>query len=262
MTARMIARPRLPLALSSVAALLAVALSIAGIARPALYQPMTPDRLIPGALSQDAISIAAGIGLLLLARPLARNGSARAWLVWLGLVGYLAYAYGLYAFETLVNPLYLGYVATFGLSAWALFVFFARADLGRLAPTHPPRRLTAGLFALLVLLFAALWLATLLPAMATRTPPEGATIFVFDLALILPALAVTAALLWRSRPWGDLLALPLLVKAATLGLSVLIGTLIGPAWGLPVQGGDVAIYAGLTLLPALLIFPWWRALAP
>lgn len=257
----MVNQPALPLSLSNLAAALALALSASGLARPELYRPMTPPHLMPGALSQDAISLAAALGLLALFRPLSRGGGARVWLVWLGLLGYLAYAYGLYAFETLVNPLYLGYVAVFGLALWAMFVFFARADRGRIRPVRPPRRRTAALFVGLSLLFALLWLTILFPAMWARVPPDGATIFVFDLALVLPALCVAAALLWRGAPWGDLLALPLLLKAATLGLSVLLGTLIAPAWGLPLAAGEVATYAALTVLPAALVWPWWRALA-
>ena len=94
-----------------------------------------------------------------------------------------------------------------------------------------------------------------------RRPPEGATIFVFDLALVLPALTVAAVLLWRRARWGDILALPLLMKAGSIGLSVLLGTLIAPAWGLAFSPGEVATYAVLTFLPAALFWPWWRALA-
>ena len=258
----MVARSALPLALSTLAALLAVGLSLSGLAQPSLYQPMTPDRLMPGTLSQDIVSFAAALGLVALARPLSRRGPARLWLAWLGLLGYLAYAYGLYAFETVVNPLYLGYVAVFGLALWAVFAFFARADRNRIRPDTPPRRLTAVLFAVLAALFFGLWLSILIPAMASRIPPEGATIFVFDLALALPALVASAVLLWRGGAWGDVLALPLLLKLATLGLSVLIGTLIGPLWGFAVVRADVATYAVLTLLPAALLRRWWRALAP
>lgn len=258
----MVARSALPLTLSALAALLALGLSLAGLARPELYQPMTPARLMPGTLSQDIVSLAAALGLLAVSRPLSRRSAARLWLVWLGLLGYLAYAYGLYAFETVVNPLYLGYIAVFGLALWAVFVFFARADRGRVRPFGPPRRLTAALFALLAALFLILWLSILIPAMASRTPPEGATIFVFDLAFALPALLACAVLLWRGAAWGDLLALPLLVKLATLGLSVLVGTLIGPLWGFAVVPAEVATYAVLALLPAALLPTWWRALAP
>lgn len=257
----MVVRRVLPLALATLAGLLVLGLALAGLTYPDLYRPVTPDRLLPGTMSQDAISLAAALGLLALARPLARGASARLWLVWLGLLGYLAYAYGLYAFETLVNPLFLGYVAAFGLSLWAVFTFFARADLARVAARDAPRRLTAGLFLLLALLFAGLWLSILVPAMIARVPPDAATIFVFDFALVLPALTVAAILMWRGARWGDILALPLLIKAATLGLSVLLGTLIAPAWGLPLAPGEVATYAALTLLPAALVPPWWRALA-
>ena len=258
----MVDRSTLPLTLSSLAAVLALALALSGILAPALYQPMTPDRLMPGTLSQDIVSLAVALSLLVLSRRLAPQSPPRAWLVWLGLLGYTAYAFGLYAFETVVNPLYLGYIGAFALSVWAMLIFFARADLAILRPARPPRRLTAALFVLLSALFLLLWLSILIPAMMTRTAPEGATIFVFDLALVLPALTATAVLLWRGLHWGDILALPLLMKAATVGLSVLIGTLVAPAWGQPVAAADVATYAALTFLPAALLWPWWRALAP
>ncbi len=257
----MVERSALPLTLSNLAAVLASGLALSGILAPALYKPMTPDRLMPGTLSQDIVSLAVALWLLVLSRRLARQAPPCAWLVWLGLLGYTAYAFGLYAFETVVNPLYLGYIGAFALSVWAIFSFFARADLAGLRPARAPRRVTAALFVLLSALFLFLWLSILVPAMRTRTPPEGATIFVFDLALVLPALSATAVLLWRGQHWGDILALPLLIKAATMGLSVLIGTLIAPAWGQPVAAGEVATYAALTFLPAALLWPWWRAFA-
>jgi hypothetical protein len=87
----------------------------------------------------------------------------------------------------------------------------------------------------MVVMFAGLWLSILLPSMASRVPPDGNAIFVQDLAFVLPLLAVTARLLWLGRPMGDLLAVPVLVKMATLGLSVLLGTLISPLYGLPLK---------------------------
>ncbi|MEJ1991489.1 MAG: hypothetical protein P8X50_07170 [Maritimibacter sp.] len=253
----MIAHPKLPLTLSGLAALLTLGAALTGIIQPSIYQPMTPDNLMPGTLSQDIISLAVSLALLACLRPLARSTSLRLWLIWLGLMGYLAYAYGIYVFETVINPLYLIYIAIFSLSIWAVISFFARADLAVNAP-DAPRRITAALFALLVAMFLMLWLSILIPAMQNQSAPVGATIFAFDLALILPLLSFAALMLWRGQHWGDVLALPLLVKAATLGLSVLIGTLIGPLWGLPLAIDEVGIYAVLTLLPAALIIPWYR----
>lgn len=255
----MLDRPILPLTLSRLAALLMLGLAIAGIAQPDLYQPMTPEHLMPGTMSQDAISIVAAIAVLVLTRELAHNTSPRLWLIWLGLQGYCAYAYGLYVFETVINPLYLGYIATLGLALWSIITFFACADLTRVRPGTAPRRITAALFALLAVMFLALWLSILLPALQSRSAPDGSTIFAFDLSFVLPALAITAWFLWRHAPWGDILALPLLIKATSLGLSVLIGTLIAPLWGLPLSSGELVIYAVLTLFPAALVPLWWRA---
>jgi hypothetical protein len=112
----------------------------------------------------------------------------------------------------------------------------------------------------IVALFSALWLSILIPAMATRTPPEGNAIFVFDLAIMLPLSAVAAALLWRARPLGDLLAVPLLLKVGTLGLSVLLGTLYRPLFGQPLAAGEIAIYALLGFGPLLLLPPVYRRL--
>ncbi|MEJ2020161.1 MAG: hypothetical protein P8X51_18415 [Maritimibacter sp.] len=65
----MIAHPKLPLTLSGLAALLALGAALTGIVHPPLYQPMTPDNLMPGTLSQDIISLAVSLALLACLRP-------------------------------------------------------------------------------------------------------------------------------------------------------------------------------------------------
>lgn len=229
-----------------------------GIADPSLYRPTTPERMIPGAVGQDAFTLLACTGLVLCLVGICR-GAEWLWLCWAGLVGYILYAYGLYSFEGVYNSLFLVYVALLGLSLWALILFFRCARLGavRTDTEHPPpRRTVAALFLLLVLLFLALWLSILLPAMVARVPPEAGTIFVFDLAFFLPLLLTEAVLLLRRRPLGDQLAVPILVKLTTLGSSVLLGTLLAPAFGSPLAPGEVATYVILGLLPASLVVPF------
>jgi hypothetical protein len=164
--------------------------------------------------------------------------------VWLGLMGYLVYAYALYAFEKDLQP------GVPVLHRGAGPVALGDPDgLRRRAPLAllpadperpPPRRARAvyladgrdvrGPVAVDPATFHGL----------PREPPDGNAIFVQDLAFVLPLLAVTARLLWLGRPMGDLLAVPVLVKMATLGLSVLLGTLISPLYGLPLKPFDVA----------------------
>lgn len=221
-----------------------------------------PDHLRPGAWSQDTISAPAALGLLAVNGRL-RRGWARGWLIWAGLTGYLIYAYGLYSFDRVMNPAYPLYLAVLAASTLALVLFVRAVDPGRLISAHrpPPRRAVAGLFGLLVVLFAALWLSQLLPAMGARQPLPGQTIFVLDLAFALPLTGLTAVLPWRAHPVGDLLAIPMLMKVAVLGASVFLGTLYTWAFfGGPFLAFDLALYAVMGFGPAALIWPVWRGL--
>ena len=192
-----------------------------------------------------------------------RQGWAKGWLIWAGLMGYLIYAYGLYSFDRVMNPVWLIYVAVLSVSVLSALMFLRAVDPGALTtgPHPPPRRTVAGLFGLLVVLFTALWLSQLLPAMAARQPLPGQTIFVLDLAVALPLTGLAAALLWRAHPVGDLLVIPMLMKVSVLGVSVFLGTIYG--WAVldgPPLAFDLAIYALMGFGPALLIRPVWRGL--
>lgn len=249
------------LRLSDAAAILTLAAVAAALILPDAYMAV-PDHLRPGAWSQDTISAPAALALLAINARL-RQGWEKGWLIWAGLVGYLIYAYGLYSFDRVMNPAYPLYLAVLAVSVLAAVLFVRAVNTAALASAHrpPPRRAVAGLFGLLVVLFAALWLSQLLPAMAARQPLPGQTIFVLDLAFALPLTGLTAVLLWRGHPAGDLLAIPMLMKVAVLGISVFVGTFY--TWAFfdgPLMPFDLALYALMTFGPAVLIWPVWRGL--
>ena len=259
----MIAPAALPLLLrlSDAAAVLTLAAVAAALLLPDPYSAV-PDHLRPGAWSQDTISALAALALLAVNARL-RRGWPKGWLIWAGLVGYLIYAYGLYSFDRVMNPAWLLYVAVLSLSVFAALMFLRAVDPAALRPARrsPPRRIVAALFSLLVVLFVGLWLSMLAPAMAARTPLPGQTIFVLDLGFALPLTGLTAVLLWRGHPVGDLLAIPMLMKVAVLGVSVFLGTFY--TWALfdgPFLAFDLALYALMGFGPALLIWPVWRGL--
>lgn len=249
------------LRLSDAAAVLTLAAVAAALVLPAPYAAV-PDHLRPGAWSQDTIAAPAALVLLAVSARL-RQGWAKGWLIWAGLIGYLIYAYGLYSFDRVMNPAWPLYLAVLSLSVFAALMFLRSVDPAAVTtgPRPPPRRAVAGLFGLLVVLFAGLWLAQLLPAMAVRQPLPGQTIFVLDLAFALPLTALTAVLLWRGHPVGDLLALAMLMKVALLGVSVFLGTFYTWAFfGGPFMAFDLALYALMGFGPAALIWPVWRGL--
>jgi hypothetical protein len=96
-----------------------ITLSIAGysLANLSVYQPSTPDTLMPGAVSQDLVSLLAAVGLFVCILFIQR-GSGLAWLIWVGFLGYLLYAYALYCFERLYNLLFQFYIAILGLTIY------------------------------------------------------------------------------------------------------------------------------------------------
>ena len=249
------------LRLSDAAAVLTLAAVAAALLLPDPYASVS-EHLRPGAWSQDTISAPAALALLALNWRL-RQGWAKGWLIWAGFIGYLIYAYGLYSFDRVMNPAYPLYLGVLAASVLAAVLFVRAVDPAALtgARRPPPRRAVAGLFGLLVVLFMALWLSQLLPAMAARQPLPGQTIFVLDLAFALPLTGLTAWLLWRAHNVGDLLAIPMLMKVAVLGVSVFLGTFYTWAlFGGPFMPFDLALYALMGFGPAALIWPVWRGL--
>ena len=252
---------RAALALSLLAAASAGLAAVSGLRDPGLYAATTPPELSPGALSQDTIAVLAALGIAGLSVAILR-GWRKGWLLWAGLTGYIAYAYVLYGFDGVYNRVFPAYLVALSGALWALLVFLRHVRRGATGPKSPdlvpPRRLTALLFALLGLLFLGLWSSILWPAMSAGTAPAGNAIFVQDLTLVLPLLFFTSWALLQAGPTGDLIAVPLLVKMATLGVSVFLGTLYGPFFDQPIRIADLAVYGALGFLPLALLPPWLR----
>ena len=105
---------------------------------------------------------------------------------------------------------------------------------------------------MLVAMFVTVWLSLIIPGIQAQQPPDGATIFVIDLAFVLPLLAIVAVMLIRHQPMGALLAPTVLIKVATLDCSVLLGTLIAPFFSQSLDWGSVGVYAVMDLGSAAL----------
>ena len=185
-------------------------------------------------------------------------------LVRLGLIAYLLYSYLIYVTGVPMNRMFLVYVVIVTLSGAAL----AAGLLGLPSvapPSRVPRRLRTGTGWMLVvtsLLFAGLWLSTLLPFALGGDPPvpEGVggtpyPVFVLDLAIVLPCIAAVGVLLIRGRPLGPPLAVVALIKIITLFTALWAGPLVALATGEhvhlgPDAGPSVALLVASTALAA------------
>lgn len=208
-----------------------------------------------------------GLGLVTSAR-----GSVRGRAAAIGALGYLTYNAMLLVYATPFNELFLAYVALLGLSLWSL-VSALIDPLPLLAPdTRLPARGIAAFILTVVVLNALAWLRVVVPDLGQDPPGfldgTGLTtnpIYVQDLAIWLPALAIVAVLLWKRRPSGIFLAgaglVFWMIEAIGVAVDQWFGHRADPGSDVATLPGAVlfVVLAGVTLVPLVL---WLRAAPP
>lgn len=180
---------------------------------------------------QDFVSLVFGAPLLLVSAHLARKGSVRALLAWLGALGYVTYSY-LYIFGIAYNELFLVYLALLVLSGYTLIRALIAIDPIPIWATFDedaPTKVVAGFLVGFGVVLGALWAIQAIAALFTGDVPASVTssghptavVFVLDLGLVVPLFLLGGRMLRRGRPWGFVLAGMLLVKGVTEGLALL-----------------------------------------
>lgn len=188
--------------------------------------------LVSQAKAQDLVTLVVALPVLVSAAVLARSGSLRAHLAWLGCMVYLVYTYAGYAFAVKYNPLFLVYIALLGCSLFALIGGLAELDMAEIKARYAgqkPARAASLFLAGLMALFYAVWLSELVPALIAGTIPQSILdsgtptnmIHVLDMAWILPSFGIAALSLWRKEPLGYATVGVLLVFLVLLVLATL-----------------------------------------
>jgi hypothetical protein len=220
---------------------------------------------VTAARAQDVCSLV--VAVLLVA--VCRAGSGRMHLVRLALLAYVAYSYAVYLLGLPMNRAFLVYVVLVAVAAGALLDGVLRLQPRAWPRAH--RRLEAGTGAFLVgvsMLFALLWLSTLLPFAlgGDRPHPQGPggvayPVFVLDLCVALPCLALIGYLLLEGRAVAGPLALVAVVKIVTLFTVLWAGVVAGLLRGDDVSwGADAAPSLVMVAVCAWLAVRWWRTL--
>jgi hypothetical protein len=203
-----------------------------GLFAPSVYRETA--WVIPQNRGQDLVTL---LVLAVLVPVLAhvRSGSPRATLIWLGLLGYLAYTYTAAAFTYAFNELFLVYVALFALNGASLIAGLSGINAVALRAAfdvHTPRRAVIAFLLIMSTLLCLLWFSQIipfytrgqLPEMIVRAKTPTVFVYVLDLGVVVPLALLSAWWLWRDKPWGIVLAGFVLVKAATMGLALLAMT--------------------------------------
>lgn len=174
-------------------------------------------------IAQDVLTLAI-VPVLVWAGRRSSAGSLRGHLLWLGLLGYLAYTYLIYAFGVPHNSAFLLYVAALTLSIAALTDGIARIDMHKVPLNAHPG---VGWFLIVIgLAFAGLWLSDLVPTIGGGLPGTlnvgelPYPVYVADLAIALPAIIGTGVALVRGHVAAPVLGAVVLIKVLTLGLAI------------------------------------------
>jgi hypothetical protein len=257
--------PTLPSVLSTVASIEAIITASCGInSNLATYQDLIPDDFLPGCLSQDFVTLIVAISLWPISIWFWRTRSIRPAVLWLGMVDYLLCAYGIYAFEGVVNDLYLLYVSIFCACIWSIIFLFSGLSFDALRiikkQTALPKRELVPLFAILGTLFPILWVAQLIPAMASRTAPKGISIMVMDLAFNIPSFFICIWLLLQDVPISYVVVPAIAIRAGIQGTSVLLGALLQPLFGKQLLWNEVFIYTLLGPCSLAVAAKTWQCL--
>jgi hypothetical protein len=259
-----IAIPRVWIALS-IAAAIATGISSAAGAFGSAYARETPSWAAQGT-GQDLVNLFVAAPLLIATAVFTARGSLRALLVWLGLLLYIVYSYVLYAFDVHFNRLFLFYVAALACAFYACVGAILTLDHRRLAAAFPSETPTRAMTVLLVavgVLFAALWLADIVPALTSGRAPASVDevglpvnpIHVLDLAFALPGLIAVGALVHRRHPIGMLLAVPCATFLIVMGIAIVAMAWVMRARGVPSGGLPVPVVA--TTAAALVVTYRW-----
>ena len=227
------ARRRAPYVLSISVVCLAGLASLAGLLVEGRYVgPASVAEMLRG---YDLVTLVVVVPVLALAQLWARRGSDRAQLLWVGMLAYLVYTYAYYVFGTSFNDFFLLHAVVFGTAVFALVLTVSTLDLRAIAAgfsRRTPRRLVAAVLGVLAVALGGIWVYYSVRFAMTGEVPAGSALvepdsvvhlgIALDLALLVPAYALAAVLLWRGAAAGFVLGSAVLISGTLHQVSYMV----------------------------------------
>ena len=230
--------------LSMAILVLMAAAAVAGLLVDGLYQDA--DSVAAMFRGYDLVTLVIAVPVLAITLLPALRRSARAQLLWVGVLAYAVYNYANYVFGTAFNDLFLVHTALFSLSVFALALALANLDVTGIARQFSPRTAVRTAGAILMLLavgLAAMWIFNSVRFAVTGQPPDESLLvlpaanqhvgYVLDLALLVPASILAAVLLWRRAAWGYLLGTVVAVFGVVYQIDYMVALIFQTSAGVP-----------------------------
>lgn len=239
--------------------------------------------LLHGPAAMNGSARGTALVLLCLAMPVlaasmwrARGGSAAAVLTWAAALLYVVYNSILFLFLTPFNAAFLLYVAMLGLGVWSVGALALSVGIDRLgkrfSPSAPVRGVASYVW-VVVVLNALAWLATVVPALFDAYPQDFLkgtgvatnAIYVQDLALWLPLMAVAGYWLYRRQARGLVICSAVLgmwvIESVSIAVDQWMGSSADPTSPV-VSSAMVAPFAALAVIGLVPVWLLLRHLAP
>ena len=188
-------------------------------------------------MGQDMVDLFLVVPLLIVSLILVRRDIKAGWFLLTGSVFYTLYSFFIYAFGVYFNQLFLLYCIIIGLALYTfIFILYEmnRMDIQRWFSDNVPTRLIGYYFIVIAVVFYALWLKDVVPAILNDTVPENVSkyellvnpVHVLDIAIVLPGLIITAVMLMKNLRLGYILTPTLLVFIILLAIALIGMTLM------------------------------------
>ena len=185
-----------------------------------------------------------------------------------GVLFYFAYIYAFYMFAAQLTIFYLLHLPIWGLSLFALFLALQDLFQGDLQLQWSGKKWPIMVYlGFISIMLTIIWGSDIVahltdPAHTSDTPNGEAPLIIYslDLALVIPMMILSILGLWRYSQWGIKLTGVILVKAATIGFT-LLG--MGAAMYFRDQDPEVGLmllWAFLGIVGSLLVFLYHRNL--
>lgn len=232
--------------------ILSLVASIIGVLNPAIYDPVVSDWIKPGMFTQDLIVIMAAIVMIVLSISM-QPRDYRKTIVILGILGFLFYAYGIYAIEQIYTKLYPLYLAILTLGFYVSAYTLANVEHPRIEQLElsPILRYGAAAYGILIaVMFNIIWIGQLFPLIETGDRIEYTfSVYIIDLVFIMPAFVISAVLLIRKHAIG-IVGIPALFVLGLCILSPLALAEVLKPWryGTPMALGDFWLFGILSLI--------------
>lgn len=246
------------LRLSIAAALLAIAGSIISLSVKSIYAGLTPA-FFPQALAQDIANLAIVSPMWIILAVLALRGSLRAYLLWLGVLTFTVYNYVIYTFSIPFGPLFLLWVAVFGMCIYSLIGGVTALDHKTVKSSFTSSRavkVVAWFLIITAVLFSFLWLSEDIPALLSNTRPQSLVdmalptnpVHILDLGFFLPAVILTGVMLIKGKALAYTFAPSFIVFLILTGIPILITPVVQSVLGETAAWGVVIPIGTLTVL--------------